>query len=247
MKLSEYVNNPMGKGSSVIPSKQIQSSLNEQYEILKENIKMLPYIKGNILIISVNVPSRHAKGLYYNVIFEFDLSNVADSESTINNLNFKCFSNCPSFTYTYANVFYNKGLLCPWLNKKYPKDIINKPPNVRNQFNIISYERSLYLAAKYIMNPSRNKLSFLKLVSVKTSNYQTISSKIRTSTEVEEEYKRIIGKDKKEKMIRTGIIPNKSPNKKNENTSKENNKKTKKVSKTKTIKGTSRSKKTKRI
>lgn len=106
MKLIDYINNPMGKGSSVMPLREIRKSLDDQYEQLKDQMKMVSFIKNKrFLILVINVPSRHAKGLFYNVVFEFNLEGIADTESTIGNLDFKCFSNCPSFSYTYARAF----------------------------------------------------------------------------------------------------------------------------------------------
>ena len=242
MKLIEYINNPMGKGSSVMPLREIQKSLDDQYEQLKDQMKMVSFIKNKrFLILVINVPSRHVKGLFYNVVFEFDLEGIADTESTIGNLDFKCFSNCPSFSYTYARAFKKKDMLCNWLTSKYDKKIFSMPSETRNQNELIGYERSLYLAAKFAMRPSRNKLSFLKMVSMTLTGYNRVNSLISTQQEIEEQYKILTQRQKKERDIK------KSKNKINSKNKNTGDGIIKSVKSTKTTDTIKRSKKTNKI
>lgn len=198
MTPSEYLQNPSGKGSSFVPA-TVRGNLNDQYATMYRNIKARYYIIDDArLICHVGIPSRTVKDLRYDVILEFNIKNLPPEVTNISHLEFKCFSNCPSFVYTYAHVFKRKGFLCNWLALKYPVEVMTDKPETRNSQMIISYERSLYLALKFMVNDGRNRLSFLTKVAEKVESNHAITKWVKPFDLVMERYGKSTTTKKKE-------------------------------------------------
>lgn len=204
MNLNQYLSNPSGKGSAILPINSIKADLNAQFEQLRNDIKMKVYMNKKTLIYKIDIPSRSNKDVVYDVILEYDLTKLPDDKTTINELEFSCFSNCPSFAFTYAYIFNEKGLLCTWLKDKYDKKIIREKPEVRNEYQIMGFERSLYIALKYISLSGRNKVDNIRILSTNFKKYSDIKSLIKTQEEIMESLnKKKKGKESKEKVTRT--------------------------------------------
>jgi len=236
MTLFEYITNPGGKGSSAFSSTELKNSLNFLYDLLSNKIKHIWYLKNNrYAICHISIPSKTFDEMKYDVVFEFDLLSVTDRESNINNANMTFFSNSPSFVYTYAYVYKEKDILCRWLSSKYDNKILAKAPVVRNSYKIINYEKSIYLAAKYIMSNNRNRLDNIKNTAINITNYNKVSIIILTQEEIEKRYKLLHEKNKKIKEDKNNKSVDKP--KKQKNTSRSINKSNKvaKVKKTKKI------------
>ena len=198
MTIQEYLNNPMGKGSSALMLSTIRQSLNPQYEQLSSRMSVKWYsLNDNLYIAHVKIPSRKHDQLFYDVLLQFDISTV--TSYTINDATMRIFSNCPSFTYTYAYVYNERNELIDWLRSKYNKDILKKRPENRNPDQILNYERSIYLACKYLSANSRNYVSRIKATAVTTKNTRIILSEVRTNDEIETLYQQYSASIKKEK------------------------------------------------
>ena len=209
MTPSGYLQNPSGKGSSFVPTATIRGNLNDQYATLYRDIKARYYIVDDArLICHVGIPSRSVKDLRYDVILEFNIKDLSPEITNISHLQFKCFSNCPSFVYTYAHVFKRNGLLCNWLALKYPVEVMTDKPNTRNSQMIISYERSLYLALKFMVNDGRNRLSFLTKVAEKVNSNQPIIQSIKPFDLVMERYSKATSTKKKEEPDKKSTVSN---------------------------------------
>jgi len=196
MNLIQYLNNPAGKGSAVIPSKEIKSNLDAQFAKLQDSMKMNVYTKDNLLIYKIDIPSRSIDGVFYNVIIEYNLKDIPGNITNINELPFTCFSNCPSFIFTYAYVYNKNKLLCPWLKDKYSTKVLSDTPSARNQYKIISFERSMYLALKYISLLGRNKLERIPFLAHKINSLDEIKRNVQSETEILVRYN--TGVEKKE-------------------------------------------------
>ena len=233
----------MGKGASVLSFAPIRNELDKQYSVLQHAISVTWYSLGKeYLIAHVKVPSHSIENLFYDVLIEIDINTIPDNVSVINNGNVRVFSNCPSFVFTFANVFNKNGDFIDWARSKYPKEIMKKDPEVRNPANVVSYERSLYLAFKYILSNGRNYKNRVKL-NLTNSKTKDILKDVKTSEEILKEYQK--GKDKqtkeetkpKEKSVdkkspSTKLPPKKAPGKNNKT------KKTGKVGTSKRVKTT---------
>ena len=66
--------------------------------------------------------------------------------------NAKFFSNSPSFIFTYAYVFNQKSILVDKFKQKLPNQCLTQPPVIRNPIESLGYEKSIYIAGKYLMD-----------------------------------------------------------------------------------------------
>lgn len=188
MIIEDYIRNPYGKGISLMSS-DIRTSLDNIYESLKDGIELKWYkVSNQYMIAHVKVPSRSVKTLKYDVVIEFDLSTLEEGRNTINRAKAKVFSNCPSFTYTFAYTFNTKGELCEWARSKYDPEVLSREPKQRNPYLLTGYERSLYLSIKHILS-GRNNIKLIDLIAVKINNFNYILSSIKSQTEIERLYK----------------------------------------------------------
>lgn len=189
MTINDYLKYPYGKGSSFSnPASQIES-LTSQYNEMASRFASKIYKFQNSVIFHVIVPSVKKDFITYDVILEVKLGDKTAEAVDINDLEFKCFSNCPSFIFTYANAFRQKGLLCHWLENKYKKEVKKNAANVKNQYGVIGLERSLYLACLYLKHSGRSRLNIISSDSVKVTGYSAIAKGVRSQDEIMEKSK----------------------------------------------------------
>lgn len=184
ISLTQFINNPTGKGSAYVAKRSaIKQGLNLTFvKLLKEYrnaFYAIPYIlsTGDILFL-VKVPSEDYKNnkISYDVLIKF----YHDSKKNMSSRNVQFFSNCPSFIYTYTYVFNKEGLLIPEYKSKFPNEALTQKPVVRNPIESLGYEKSLYIAGRYLMDS--NCLS---------DNYISRYGKIMTETLKNEVNRRI--------------------------------------------------------
>ena len=228
LTLEEYLINPMGKDASVMMIRDLKPKLDEAYSNLHSRIRGSYYIyQKKYLIAHIRIPSGSVAELYYDVIIQINIDDIRDKK--INDLQFRVFSNCPSFVFTYAKLFNDKKLLCTWTTDKYNPEVLRKAPVIRNPYDLISYEKSLYLTIKYLLNGGRNNIEILKSVATEIDNYTPILNNITKADDVLTKYARI----KKAKKLQENKLKELKESK-----SKENNPHRKKshssISKTKT-------------
>lgn len=174
--LQEYM--PLSKGSVKIPIKPIIDNYKSRYDkLIKEKSFSHDVYKttSGRTIVHVKVPSETVERFYYDVLFELEPTFKAMS---IEDCHVRFFSNCPSFVYTYAYVFYHldpdgdqqktkkTGLLIPNLTRKIPKDrllmpgteeklpdeVLNKEPVLRNPRMLTIPDKSIYYAIFYLQS-----------------------------------------------------------------------------------------------
>ena len=250
LNIREYLVNPLGKGSSVLMIKDTQRVLDSKYHEVKGRIRMKWYtLYDKYYIAHLKIPSMTHDKLSYDVLLEFDIDSIRDSANVINDGNVRVFSNCPSFTYTYANVFDKNRDMIDWAKSKYSSEIFTKEPETRNPYKLRSYERSLYFAIKYVLSDGRNYVRSLKAASTKVEHHRKILVNIRSNSEIEELYRRYSNEKRKRELQdkRNQAVKEKKPIQKNATTRKD---KTGVVGKTKTtskVKSTKKTRKTKKF
>jgi len=165
ISLRQLVDNPSGKGSAYLAKRaMIKQGLNITYiKILnrfRKQFYAVPYIynDGRILM-HVKVPSEiyNINKISYDVIFEFE----PDDRKRLAMRNVKCFSNSPSFIFTYAYVFNAKSILIDEFKDVLPNQCLTQPPVIRNPIESMGYEKSIYIASRYLLDA--NALSDLYL------------------------------------------------------------------------------------
>ena len=199
--LKEYLNNPMGKGSTAITNiKLIKSDLDSRYEkLLKDNknkFKTEVYRDGDEYFFHIIIPSESERNNDYDVVIQFYMGDTnLKYDNFLNRYYVRFFSNCPSFVFTYAYVYNQNDFLVNSLRHKYTDVVLEDNPVIRNPAEIINFEKSVYFAAKYI-DSNRNFKNKMYLKSIeKQYDANKLNKQIRTSDkillEIKKENKRL--------------------------------------------------------
>lgn len=185
MTVLEYLTNPYGKGSAFGNVSTQKQALDKQYFELQNKMIHKIFFYRNRAIYHVIVPShgRNEK-VTYDVILEIPFPEDTKSAISLENFEFQVFSNCPSFIFTYAHVFRTKGMLCNWLVDKYSMDVRRKLPLRTNQYQMIGFERSLYLAFKYLKEHGQLLASTVRNSPIKPHSYNEIAREVRTQEQI---------------------------------------------------------------
>ena len=191
--VGDYLSNPYGKGVSTFSlssvRKEVQRSLAEDYP---SPIQYTIYgSKKQDIIIHCKLPSRTKKNVFYDVVFQINISMANDkTRQTVARYPFKCFSNSPSFYYTFAKAFKEQDMICDWLWKKYERQVRWKDSKVRNPAHIVGYERTIYTCLYYIAHMLHNK-SILDIYRDATlKSFSDIAKNVQDQDTVEEAYER---------------------------------------------------------
>ena len=195
--LKEFLDNPMGKGSTAIMNKQlIKDSLIKRYETLKKNkgkkFDITIYKDDDEYYFHIIIPSESERSNTYDVVlyFTFEDDKEFKYDNFLNRYYIKFFSNCPSFTYTFAQTFQQYGFLIDSLSNKFKDVVLDNEPVIRNPGQIISFEKSLYYACLYIQESYilKNKM-YLNQMS-QPFNANILNDKVRTTDTIELEVKK---------------------------------------------------------
>lgn len=184
MTIGEYLKNPYGKGSSFASSNKQKEDLDNQFIELSEKIASKIYRYRDFVIYHVVIPSTKKDTVNYDVVVEVETKNLHEGAATLEDLEFKVFSNCPSFIFTYAHVFRGNNLLCEWLVPKYNREVRMKPPTQRNQYGIVGLERSIYLALKHLHASGKTKFGVYQTSGKKISGRTEIINNVRSQQQI---------------------------------------------------------------
>lgn len=230
MTIEEYIDNPMGKGDSALGANRlaIKGILTEKYQRLttKKRIKTYCYNgtkKGQITIHLV-IPSETERDNTYDVVFEFTPKDKSMQDAkTLKDYDVRVFANSPSFAYTFAYVYKKHDLLINSLVKKLGKSFVKIAPDVRNRYQIVSYEKYIFFGAMYITESglltkktleekltSMNPLVFpakVRTLEQIMSEYSTEEAKIRKKKRKDNVAQKKIDAEKKKEMthIKSGV------------------------------------------
>lgn len=186
MTINEYLQNPYGKGSAISGVTKMKEDMMKEYAELLSRFACRIYKYRDEAIFHVVVPSRQRPNVTYDVVLEFKLNNLTSSEISVNNGDFKVFSNCPSFIYTYAHAFRKQGLIISWLDSKYRPEVRKQSATTKNQYDMLGMERSLYLACLYLTKTRRSDLSVINTTAHKPSGFAQIAVHVRTQDQIME-------------------------------------------------------------
>lgn len=248
MLLTEFFNNPMGKGATALNIKSTKESFDKKYNNYYKDISHKAFfIKDNIYVL-IKIPSS-VRGIFYDVVIKFTPTNKSAGVSVCD-MDYQFFSNSPSFLYTYANAYNKNKLLIKELNKKLSKEMVKELASTRNPYRIISYDITIYSALKYLLTTGFDKIESLKMNSVTSSTTSKLLNEVqdwdtlqkkraiqKTANKLEEE------EEKQEKIKYSSKIISESEDSKDDEVPKTSKVKTvkaanKKVAKTKKTKKT---------
>lgn len=162
--LRDYLDNPGGKGSAT--GVTLQNAKNHFHDEMKKIEKLMNVVwyttpKKDRLAAHITLPSQSVENIKYDIVFEFEVGVKREYGDSVLDCPVKVFSNSPSFVYTYAYAFKKYRRLISWADEKYPEDTLNTEPKTKNPYKMISFERSIYLAAAFI----KNRRDYIPLVS----------------------------------------------------------------------------------
>ena len=210
MTLKEYLTNPLGKGDSSLPGgKLVMRSMEEKYFKLDQkkgrDIKLTPYYDGysGDVYMHIIIPSETERDNTYDVVIRFfDQSKSHKMDLSIANYDVQFFTNDPSFVYTHAYVYREYGLLIAFLEDKLGKEALTKPPVVRNQFEVVSYDKYLFFGAKYVLD-GKNLLNKAMLqMTAKPFSAKLLYRNVRSAKKIMEEYEIAEGKLRQDKKYK---------------------------------------------
>lgn len=197
--LKEFVDNPMGKGSNAIPSRNlVRSDLTQRLRTLltdkEKNIKVTVYKTKKQYFFHLTIPSESKERRNtYDVVLEFftdEGNKSAQGDTNLQRYQVRFFSNSPSFTYTYLYAFDLHGFFIRSLSNKFRDIALDSPPVTRNPAEVISYEKTIFFAALYLLqNTKYLDKTFIDSVS-NPYNAKEFNQKIRTTDQIELEINR---------------------------------------------------------
>ena len=195
MTLKEYLANPLGKGDSSLPGgKLIIQNLEQKFIALEKKkgslIELTPFYDGKTgdVYIHLVIPSETERDNTYDVVVRFfDGSGKNKLATSIADYDIQLFTNTPSFVYTHAYVYYEYGLSIDFLKDKLGKLATTQAPTVRNRYEIVSYDKYLFFATKFIQE-SRMMSKLSLQVKSRPFSQKAIRNRVRSATKIMEEY-----------------------------------------------------------
>lgn len=167
--LTEYIRNPVGKGTAnVAARKRIADGMNQVFVKLLLNSRnsftaKVYYVPHDGLFWHVKVPSEEFGSamvydvfIYLETLFTLDEMQKLTDDKWFKHLTSgskaRFWSNCPSFIFTYAYVYYHNDVGIPNIAAALLSDdiCVRKPPLVRNPQETMGYEKSTYIASRFL-------------------------------------------------------------------------------------------------
>lgn len=154
LTLDEYIKSPAGKGN-VTGSQYLAEVYKSKFESVmlrvNGNIEHKFFTENGQYFILLKVPSETVPKFTYDVVFKFSpKSNTASYTKTLHDYTIQFFSNDPAFTYTFAYVYNESGILVSELLEKLPSEVIKLRPKERNPFGVVNFAKILYFGLLYI-------------------------------------------------------------------------------------------------
>lgn len=194
MILKDFLENPAGKGDSSIGNRAIlRSTLDSKYSNLVQTkqIKHTIYrmLTKDVYFVHLIIPTETERDNSYDVVLKFTGTAETKNDLSLNRYSMQVFCNAPSFAYTFARVYIKEGLLVPELIDKFPGEIRNFDPEVRNRYGIVNYDKYLYFGAKYVLESRILNKTTINIRSVSYSD-AVFKQRVRSFDKIMNEYRR---------------------------------------------------------
>lgn len=232
VNFKDFIVTPYGKGVTAINNRALRQELETRYRGLDnfgKSVKVDKVYKHNdSYYIHILIPSESERQNFYDVVVKFIPNKLTKSTKPrfIFNYDMELFSNCPSFTYTFAHVYKKFGILCDELVDKYEEEVFKNKPETKNPYFVINYDKSIYFALHFLdRNMSFLTVSNLEYLS-RTNNFKNLIKNVRSSREIKKDYedanlelkKQKIEDEKKKNNIKKELDKKNSIANKRENT-----------------------------
>lgn len=204
MNLKNFLQNPTGKSSASFARRDlIIANLEQRYSDIrnKNGFFETRCIKdGNDYVFWVKVPSeKFGSSLFYDVVIAFRENNqIMRTQNTLSSYAINVFSNSPNFTFTYAYVYNQDGIIFNKLIKKLAPKSLTDAPNVKNPDLSYGFEKSVYYALLWLKERNfTTKIGANSVINSSKITYKEMNRDILTSTQKLKKYQE---QDKIEKI-----------------------------------------------
>ena len=176
----DYIKNPMSKENAVFSHREMYAGMYKDKLnkiMVRENgeVKYFLYTSSDKYYVYIKIPSEIVPEFYYDVVIEFSPNSTISR--SIKDYNVKCYSNDPSFVFTFAHAFIENGLFINELQPKMSKEAISNVAKEKNPSNQVGYVKSLYFA--YLIMKDRGLFDKIKFESEASPlNLRDLLSKI---------------------------------------------------------------------
>lgn len=211
VNFKDFIVTPYGKGVTAINNRALRQELETRYRGLDgygKSVKVDKVYKHNdSYYIHLLIPSESERENFYDVVIKFIPNAVTKSTKPrfIFNYDMELFSNCPSFTYTFAHVYKKFGILCDELIDKYDDEVFKNKPEIKNPYFIINYDKSIYFAL-YFLDKNMGYLTVANLEYLsRTNSLKTLIKNVRNTKEIKKDYDDAVIKLKKQKEEKENI------------------------------------------
>ena len=150
--LGEFLRTPFGRQDLALKIHKYDDKYREFLNANKIQVVAFTEVEGAYYI-HVQVPSESAKSqkYRYDVVLRFFTNDpVIEKQDHFQNYYVQFFSNSPSFIYKYAVLYKQHGALIEFLYDKLNPEYADMLPTTSNKDLEISFDKSIYYAAKYI-------------------------------------------------------------------------------------------------
>lgn len=152
--LEQFILKPFGSTENM----ERDTKLNQAYQRIINTQKISIVATTEIeksfyyhILIPSESQKTNRKDYYYDVVLRFFTEDPSISkEKTLNNYYIQFYSNSPSFIYQYAYLYNRNGFLISELYSRTDAEYINTPPTKTNADMNMTYDKSIYLACKYL-------------------------------------------------------------------------------------------------
>ena len=207
MTMENFLKNPTGKYSAGFARRDlIIANLEQRYQMLlaiSKTFNFKVFMDEDDYVFYFKIPSETFTNqlLYYDVVIRFVCSNpgLLKPTASINGYHVNVFTNSPDFTFTYAYLYNQDGVVDPKMKRKIGSKALNNPPVVKNPYGIYGFEKSVYYALLFIKrNRYTLKSEIEKVIDTKMS-YSKLYSQIKSTDEKYKEYNMMKLKEKQAK------------------------------------------------
>lgn len=205
VNFKDFIVTPYGKGVTAINNRALRQELETRYRGLDKYGKSVKvdkvYKHNDSYYIHIHVPSESERQNFYDVVIKFIPNSVTKSTKPrfIFNYDMELFSNCPSFTYTFAHVYKKFGIICNELVDKYEDEVFKNKPETKNPYFVINYDKSIYFALHFLdKNMSYLTVANLEYLS-RNNSLKTLIKNVRTTKEIKKDYEDAVIELRKQK------------------------------------------------
>lgn len=205
LSMNQLITNPAGKHSGMVAArKDIIENMNSRFirlvndQTKKFTTRIYSNPEKTFYVFHIKVPTEQktTEDLRYDVIIHVEIPEGVDAPISLYNYPCKVFSNSPAFAFTYAYVLHKWGFIPDYMVSKKMNDESKKSkPGLRNPFETLGFEKSLFFAISYIKMHEYGSVNTISRF-IKKFDVNAITQNIKDLDDKLNEVKKVKLKDK---------------------------------------------------